>query len=129
MAGCSSATSTKTARSGKPPTPAAAALVAPVGGNRNFEGDNPCRECGGTGWVLYRSEAKDGEFEEAYRLCPRGHAPRYCMGYSGGCLCPRPASVRWGLGYYCKEHSAFIHDGRDHDRRRPPASPPKGSGR
>src|SRR5215203_726434 len=102
---------------GKRPTPADAAPVALVGSSWNFQGDNPCRECGGTGWAPYRSETKDGELEEAYRLCPRGHAPRYCMGYSGGYLCPRPASVRWGLGYYCEEHSAFIHDGRDHDRR------------
>jgi len=86
-----------------------------VGGNRNFEGDNPCRECDGTGWVPYRSETVDGGFEVAYRLCPQGHAPRYCMGYSGGHLCPRPATVRCGLGYYCEEHGAVTHDGREVD--------------
>src|SRR5215211_158436 len=110
-AGCSSATSTNTARRGKPPTPADAAPVALVGSNRTFEGDNPCLECDGTGWAPYRSETKDGEFEEAYRLCPQGHAPRYCMGSSHGHLCPRPATVRRGQGYYCKEHSTVTPDG------------------
>ena len=86
-----------------------------MGSNWNFQGDNPCRECDGTGWMLYRSESVDGAFEEAYRLCPKGHAPRYCMGSSSGPLCPLPATVRCGLGYYCKEHSAFIHDGREVD--------------
>ena len=80
-----------------------------------MDGDLLCRKCDGTGWVLYRSETKDGEFEEAYRLCPKGHAPRYCMGASSGHLCPRPATVRRGLLYYCKEHIAFIRDGRDVD--------------
>jgi len=65
--------------------------------------------------MLYRSETVDGEFEEAYRLCPIGHAPRYCMGSSSGHLCSRPASVRCGLGYYCKEHIVAIHEGRDID--------------
>jgi hypothetical protein len=78
-------------------------------------GDHLCRECDGTGWVLYRSETKDGEFEEAYQLCPKGHAPRYCMGSSSGHLCTRPATVRCGTGYYCKEHSAVIHEDRDSD--------------
>jgi len=94
-----------TGRRGKRPTPADAALIALVGSNRNFEGDNPCRECDGTGWVLYRSETVDGKFEIAYRLCPQGHAPRYSMGYENGRLCPRPATVRQGQGYYCEEHS------------------------
>ena len=65
--------------------------------------------------MLYRSESVDGEYEEAYRLCPKGHAPRYCMGSSSGPLCPLPATVRCGTGYYCEEHSAFIHDGSDVD--------------
>jgi hypothetical protein len=56
-----------------------------------------------------------GEFEEAYRLCPKGHAPRYCMGSSSGHPCPRPATVRCGSGYYCEEHSVAIHEGRDVD--------------
>ena len=89
--------------------------MALVGGNRNFEGDNPCRECDGTGWAPYRSETKDGEFEEAYRLCPQGHAPRYCMGYRDDHLCSRPATVRRGLGYYCKEHSAVTRGGGEVD--------------
>jgi len=79
------------------------------------DGDHLCCECDGTGWVLYRTETKDGEFEEAYRLCPKGHAPRYCMGISSSHLCPRPATRRLGPGYYCKEHIAFIHEGRDYD--------------
>ena len=80
-----------------------------------MDGDHLCRECDGTGWVLYRSESKDGEFEEAYHLCPKGHAPRYCMGSGSGQLCPLPAIRRLGSGYYCKEHIEGIHDGRDVD--------------
>jgi hypothetical protein len=80
-----------------------------------MHGDHHCQECDGTGWVLYRSETKDGEFEDAYRLCPKGHAPRYCMGSSGGQLCSCPATVRCGPGYYCKEHLVAIHEGRDVD--------------
>ena len=80
-----------------------------------MDGDHPCRECDGTGWVLFRSETNDGEFEEAYRLCPRGHAPRYCMGPSSGHLCYRPATVHCGLGYYCNEHLVAIHKGMDVD--------------
>ena len=80
-----------------------------------MDGDHPCRECDGTGWVLYRSETKDGESEEAHRLCPKGHAPRYCMGSSSGHLCARPATVRCGPGYYCEEHSVAIQEGRDVD--------------
>jgi hypothetical protein len=60
--------------------------------------------------VLYRSETKDGDFEEAYRLCPKGHAPRYCMGSSSTHLCPLPATRRLGPGYYCEariEHSLY----------------------
>jgi hypothetical protein len=81
----------------------------------SMDGDHLCRECDGTGWVLYCSETKDGEFEDAYRLCPKGHAPRYCMGSSSGHLCSRPATVRCGLGYYCEQHIVVIHDGRDVD--------------
>jgi hypothetical protein len=100
---------------GKPPTLASAAPIARVGGSWNFQGDNPCLECDGTGWAPNRSETKNGEFEVAYRLCPRGHAPRYCMGSSDGHLCPRPATVRCRLGYYCKERSAVTRDGREVD--------------
>src|SRR5687768_4767599 len=78
------------------------------GTGASLDGDHLCRECDGTGWVLYRSETEDGGFEEAYCLCPKGHAPRYCMGSSGGHLCPRPATRRLGQGYYCKEHIAAI---------------------
>ena len=80
-----------------------------------MDGDPFCRECDGTGWMLYRSETVDGEFEEAYCLCPKGHAPRYCMEISSGHLCYRPATVRCRLGYYCKEHLVAIHKGRDFD--------------
>ena len=104
-----------TARRGKRLTLATAALIALVGSNWTFQGDHPCRECDGTGWVLYRSETTSGELEEAYRLCPKGHAPRSCMGSSGGHLCPRPATVRCGRGYYCEEHLAVINEGRDVD--------------
>jgi len=29
-----------------------------------------CSECGGMRWVHYFSETKDGNLEEAFRLCP-----------------------------------------------------------
>jgi hypothetical protein len=32
-----------------------------------------CIWCGGTRWVRYFSETTDGEFEEAFRLCPCNH--------------------------------------------------------
>ena len=96
------------------PTPAAAAPIVLLGSSGNLQDDNSCPECDGTGWVPYRSETLDGGYEEAYRLCPQGHSPRYCMGSSSsGELCSRPATVRCGLGYYCKEHSAVTHDGRE----------------
>ncbi len=75
-----------------------------------------CRECDGTGWVPYRSETIDGELEEAYRLCPNCHAPRYCTGFMGGHPCPSPGTVRHGLGYYCKEHIELLHAGGDVDK-------------
>jgi hypothetical protein len=85
-----------------------------VGSNWTFQEDHLCRECDGTGWVLYRSETAEGEFEGAYYLCPEGHVPRYCMGSSDGHLCSRPAAVRCGQRYYCKEHIVVvIHDGKD----------------
>ena len=80
-----------------------------------MDGDPLCLGCGGTGWAPYRSETEGGGFEEAYRLCPKGHAPRYCMGSNGGRLCPLPATVRCGPGHYCGEHSVAVHDGRDID--------------
>jgi hypothetical protein len=82
------------------------------------DGDPLCLGCDGTGWVPYRSEIEGGGFEEAYRLCPKGHAPRYCMGSSSGHLCSRPATKRRGSGYYCGEHVAAIHEGGDVDEPR-----------
>ena len=32
-----------------------------------------CSRCGGRRWVRYLSETRDGNFEEAYRLCPCNH--------------------------------------------------------
>jgi hypothetical protein len=32
-----------------------------------------CPECGGTRWVRYFSETTDGNFEEAFKLCPCNH--------------------------------------------------------
>ena len=75
-----------------------------------------CRECDGTGWIVYRSETLDGGFEEAYRLCPNCYAPRRCMGSeTEHSSCHRPGTVRYGLGYYCNEHIEVIHAGRDVD--------------
>ena len=74
-----------------------------------MDSDHLCGDCDGTGWVLYRSDRRDGEFEEAYRLCPKGHAPRYCMGSRSTHLCPRPATVRCGPGYFCEEHIACFY--------------------
>ena len=67
-----------------------------------------CRECDGTGWIPYSSETVDGELEEAYRLCPNCYAPRRCLGLKAGCPCSQPATVRYWLGYYCKEHIEVI---------------------
>ncbi len=67
-----------------------------------------CRECDSTGWMLYHSETIDGELEEAYRLCPNRCAPRRCIGFEAGQPCSRPGTVRYGFGYYCKEHIGAI---------------------
>ena len=72
-----------------------------------LDSGNHCRECDGTGWVPYLSETVDGGFEEAYCLCPEGHAPRYCMGPNGERLCPRPGVVRRGKVYLCEEHAVY----------------------
>jgi len=32
-----------------------------------------CSRCGGRRWVRYFSETTDGNFEEAFRLCPCNH--------------------------------------------------------
>ena len=32
-----------------------------------------CLSCGGRRWVRYFSETTDGDFEEAFRLCPCNH--------------------------------------------------------
>jgi hypothetical protein len=87
----------------------------------SVDGDHSCRDCDGTGWVLYRSERKDGEFEEAYRLCPKGHAPRYCMGSSSGHLCPCPATRRCGSDYLCRQVAfpqPIIHENVQRDQER-----------
>ena len=34
-----------------------------------------CSRCGGSRWVSYFSETTDGNFEEAFRLCPCKHEP------------------------------------------------------
>jgi hypothetical protein len=96
-----------TARRGKRPTLAAAAPIALLGSSGNLRGEHPCPECDGTGWVPNRSETVGGGLEEAYRLCPEGHAPRYCMGSGKDRLCPRPATVRRGKVYLCEEHAAY----------------------
>ena len=77
-----------------------------------------CRECHGTGWIPYRSETLDGKLEQAYRLCPGCYAARRCIGFKTNHPCPRPGTVRYGLGYYCKEHIEVIHTGEgvDHTR-------------
>ena len=73
-----------------------------------------CDECDGTGWMLYCSETVDGELEEAYRLCSNRCTPRYCMVSSNDRhLCSRPGTVRYGLGYFCKEHKEAIRADED----------------
>jgi hypothetical protein len=74
-----------------------------------------CRECDGTGWILYRSETLDGELEEAYHLCPGCYAPRRCMGSKTDHPCPRPGTVHYGLGYYCREHAEVIYANEEVD--------------
>jgi hypothetical protein len=78
-----------------------------VGGKGNFQGDHPCQECDGTGWVLYLSETVEGRLEEAYRPSPEGCAPRYCMGSGRDRHCPRPATMRCGKVYLCEEHAVY----------------------
>jgi len=34
-----------------------------------------CPKCGGKRWVRYFSETTDGNFEEAFRLCPCNRSP------------------------------------------------------
>jgi hypothetical protein len=34
-----------------------------------------CLRCRGSRWVRYFSETTDGNFEEAFRLCPCNHKP------------------------------------------------------
>lgn len=46
-----------------------------------------CLWCGGRRWVSYFSETTDGNFEEAFRLCPCNH---------------RPEAAR-DADYYCEE--------------------------
>ena len=33
----------------------------------------PCSRCGGRRWVRYFSETTDGNFEDAFKLCPCNH--------------------------------------------------------
>jgi hypothetical protein len=47
-----------------------------------------CLHCGDRRWVRYFSETRDGEFEEAFRLCPCNH---------------RPQGARGADYYYCEE--------------------------
>ena len=54
--------------------------------------DTPtCLRCGGRRWVRYLSETTDGNFEEAFRLCPCNHS--------------RPEAARGAdyYYYYCEE--------------------------
>jgi hypothetical protein len=37
-----------------------------------------CSRCRGSRWVRYFSETTDGNFEEAFRLCPCNHEPEAC---------------------------------------------------
>jgi hypothetical protein len=37
-----------------------------------------CSRCGGKLWVRYFSETIDGDFEEAFRLCPCAHESEAC---------------------------------------------------
>ena len=39
-----------------------------------------CSECGGRRWVRYFSETMDGNFEEAFRLCPCNYKPETTQG-------------------------------------------------
>ena len=77
-----------------------------------------CRECDGTGWILYRSETVDGELEEAYRLCRGCYTPRHCMGFKTDHPCSRPGTMRYGLSYYCEEHIEIIYAGESVDHTR-----------
>jgi len=70
-----------------------------------------CHECDGTGWVSYSSETLDGELEKAYRLCPNYCTPRRCMGSKTDQPCPRTGTLRYSLGYCCKEHIELIYGG------------------
>ena len=47
-----------------------------------------CLRCGGKRWVRYFSETTDGDFEEAFRLCPCNH---------------KPEAAHDGAGYYYYE--------------------------
>jgi len=42
-----------------------------------------CPQCGGTRWVRYFSETREGDFEEAFRLCPCNHEPQTRSEHSG----------------------------------------------
>jgi hypothetical protein len=74
-----------------------------------------CRKCDSPGWITYRSETVEGEFEEAYQLCSNHCTPRYCMGSRLGRPVPCPGIVRHGLAYYSNDHIVLIRAGRDVD--------------
>ncbi len=48
---------------------------------------NHCRECGGSGWVMYAAETIEGEEEWAWSLCPE------CVG--GGAFPPKEGEAGW----------------------------------
>jgi hypothetical protein len=54
-----------------------------------------CTSCGGTRWVRYFSETKDGDFEEAFRLCACNYAPVGQVG-RGERACGKPEIVLTG---------------------------------
>ena len=92
-AGCPSATSTSTARRGKRPTLATAAQIALVGSNWNFQGDRPCPECEGTGWVPYRSEkTSTADLRKPRSVSRRPRAALLHRGGVSGRPLPRPAT-------------------------------------
>jgi hypothetical protein len=46
-----------------------------AGKARRLMAEPSCPECGGTRWARYFSETMDGNFEEAFKLCPCNHKP------------------------------------------------------
>jgi hypothetical protein len=52
-----------------------------------------CLQCGGRRWVRYFSETTDGDFEEAFRLCPCNHSRLEAVG-GPDCRCEEPKRAR-----------------------------------